>query len=274
MADDNGGQPCEVQSHGSLQDAWQILELAAIHFPDKLAVVDCGNDSTLTYAQLHERAATLAAWLRRHGIHRGDRVGVLCRNSSHVMELHFAAAAIHAVVVNLNIHLAPAELAYILSDSGPKIVFVDRTYASTIVAASKHLDSSAANSSYDLICIDVEPIEDGVTPMFPSTSNPFRDFEECFASPASQRELACSCLEVLAEGTLDDGYHMYYTSGTTGRPKGVVLSHRIVVYHAVGTIKGAFQIFTTLHVQRNLFSLFAHYAYLFWEICRNETQHQ
>ena len=122
---------------GAMQDAWQLLELAAIHYPDTLAVVDCapGGGRLLTYQQLHARAARTAAWLRRRGVRRGDRVGLLSRNSSLVIELHYAAAALHAVVVNLNIHLAPRELAFILADSGPRLVLADRAYAGALLAA-------------------------------------------------------------------------------------------------------------------------------------------
>jgi acyl-CoA synthetase (AMP-forming)/AMP-acid ligase II len=64
------------------------------------------------------------------------------------------------------------------------------------------------------------------------------EYEACLLSSVSPADLAGICAEVLAEGSVEDGYHMYYTSGTTGTPKGVVLSHRIVLQHAVGTIKG------------------------------------
>jgi acyl-CoA synthetase (AMP-forming)/AMP-acid ligase II len=147
-----------------LQDAWQMLELAAIHHPDTLAVVDCARGGRLlTYQALFERSAALACAMRARGVRRGDRVGVLCRNSAAVLELHFAAAAIHAVVVNLNIHLAPPELAYILDDSAPVVVFADRHYAQTLREAL----AAAGGAPRRVVWIDVEVPESG-TPAVPS----------------------------------------------------------------------------------------------------------
>ena len=107
-------------------DVFQWLELASIHHADKLAVVDRGRDATSTYSQLHRESAALAFWLDKQGIGRGDAIAVHCRNSAAVMRIHFAAAALHAVVVNLNINLASRELKYILDDSRAKLVFVDQ----------------------------------------------------------------------------------------------------------------------------------------------------
>jgi len=272
MVEDFGGQIDRIRPNHSIQDAWQILELAAIHYPDKLAVVDCGNETFLTYSELHQRATRLAAWLQRSGVRRGDRVGILARNSSYVMELHFAAAALHAIVVNLNIHLAPAELAYILSDSKPKVTFADREYAASLVAARAELASikqtAADIEDLDfgmLICMDIEHngassrsssprAGGGASSPASSQIDKEQDYSSCFAGTFTRSELASVCSEALEHGSIDDGYHMYYTSGTTGRPKGVVLSHRIVVHHAVGTIQ-------EMHLNRH--DVWAHLAPMF-----------
>lgn len=220
----------------SPQDAWHILELATIHYADKIAVIDYGEDNSLTYSQLHSRAVTLAAWLKQQNIRRGDRIAVMCRNSSHVMELHFAAAAIHAVIVNLNIHLAPAELAYIILDSKPKLIFADMAYAANLTAACRQLQDAGSLPVDKFVWVDVDTHSRGLS----THSEDFAtiDYAICFTASQTTPELSGICKEVMAEGSADDGYHMYYTSGTTGRPKAVVLSHRIVVQHAVGTVKG------------------------------------
>ena len=118
-------------------DTWHILELAAIHFPDSVAVIDRGTDAILTYSELHQEATALASWMFEKGLRRGDRIGVHCRNSSAVMKIHFAAAALHVTIVNLNVNLAAAELEYILLDSECRMCFVDTGVGSALLEARR-----------------------------------------------------------------------------------------------------------------------------------------
>lgn len=76
------------------RDAWEILELAESQHKEVLAIVD--QDKTLTYGDFAERARSVAAWLLECGVRRGDAIAICSRNSSFVMELHYAAACIHA----------------------------------------------------------------------------------------------------------------------------------------------------------------------------------
>lgn len=84
----------ELEFLGGLNDAWSLLELAAFHYGDQIAIVD--QACLLTYSDLYHRVSALIRWFISKGISKGDRIGILCRNSSHVIELHFAAAYLHA----------------------------------------------------------------------------------------------------------------------------------------------------------------------------------
>lgn len=218
----------EEAPEGPNFDTWHMLELAAIHFPDKIAVIDRGTEEILTYSELHRECMSLAMWMHERGLGRGDRIAVHCRNSSAVMKIHFAAAALHAVVVNLNINLAASELEYILGNSKAKLCFVDSGIGSALIEARECVLRSEEISELDVVWVHVtsnstipaEELEMGY------------EFDRCIHRGDAPISLPTE------QRSLDDTFHLYYTSGTTGKPKPVELSHRIVVYHAVGTIKG------------------------------------
>lgn len=235
-------------------DTWHILELAAIHFPDSIAVIDRGNDSIMTYAELFQEATALASWLYEKGLRRGDAIAVHCRNSSAVMKIHFAAAALHLVIVNLNVNLAARELEYILLDSGATMCFVDTGVASALVEARAAVVEQRG-SSLDLVWVHV----DSNVKQPQEESDMGYEFDKCVSSKRSAIGLVD-----MPESSLDDTFHLYYTSGTTGKPKPVELSHRIVVYHAIGTVKemklNALDVWGHMAPMFHLVDVFAIYA--------------
>src|SRR5713101_3988459 len=98
----------------------RFLRYASQQFPGKTAVI-CG-DLRLTYAQFADRAARLAGALRKLGIQPGDRVAYLSANCHRLLEGYYGVLEAGAVLLPLNIRLTPAELAYILNDSGATVL--------------------------------------------------------------------------------------------------------------------------------------------------------
>lgn len=137
--------PVEIPGIGRALDAWSLLAYARTKFADRLAVVDYGSAppsgggarQLLTYEQLTNRCCQLAAALRQRGVGCGTRVAVLLRNCTEVMEVHYAAAALRAQIVNCNVNLAAPELRYILQHSeaevGDEFVVFLGTVASTFL---------------------------------------------------------------------------------------------------------------------------------------------
>ena len=117
-----------------LLDAWSLVLHASAKHSQTLAVVDCGSSTRLlTYDQLMRRSCSLAACLlTKHGVQPGCRIAVLLRNRSEVLEVHFAAAALHAVIVNLNVSLQPPELRFILHDSQAEVLIADEELRPTL----------------------------------------------------------------------------------------------------------------------------------------------
>ncbi|DBA84018.1 TPA: hypothetical protein ACH3X1_006502 [Trebouxia sp. C0004] len=219
----------------ALIDAWDILKLAAKHYQDSIAYVDPVEQSSLTYGQLLRKSTKLAAWLQGQGVGRGDRVAVMLHNSIEIVQIHFAAAALHAIVVNVNTHWVDREINLVLQDSSPRVVLLHPQYLDSVKAAMQEATNQSGVEEAPSACS-----VDTIVLVGSSLSG-------TISTEQHQLQMAClSYASIMAHSSElqqppdlsgNDGYQMYYTSGTTGRPKGVVLSQKIVVTHALGTIQ-------------------------------------
>ena len=188
----------------------EILPRAAAQYPEKLAV-SCGS-VRMNYRQVAESVSRLAAALADRGVKRGDRVSILHRNCHRMLEAYFAAVHAGAVLVPLNYRLAAGDLAYILDDTESRILIADSAWSDLAEDAARRSKSGAR--------ILWSRIDGGASadPYIETTTaahaGPLRD----------------------PGGREDDAANIYYTSGTTGHQKGVVLTHRNIYSHALSTI--------------------------------------
>src|SRR6266852_3450977 len=122
-------EPCEASMNIPLTPI-RFLRYSSQQYPGRTAVV-CG-DQRFTYAQFAERTSRLAGALRGLGVQAGDRVAFLSANCHRLLEAYYGVLEAGAVLLPLNIRLAPQELAYILNDSGATILFLEKQFASMV----------------------------------------------------------------------------------------------------------------------------------------------
>jgi acyl-CoA synthetase (AMP-forming)/AMP-acid ligase II len=186
-----------------------FLDIAEARFPDKLAVIS--EERRFTYRQVKERVQRLMTGLAKLGVKKGDRVATLMWNSPEMMEVNLAAIRLGAIFTPLNYRLKGPELSFVVENAHPTILVTDDTcqdMAGQVVAdvlgrERMFTTSSRSNSHF-------RPYETLVT-----------ENEHYKGSVASSGGDACQLL---------------YTSGTTARPKGVILSHENVIWNAFNMI--------------------------------------
>src|SRR5215210_4801755 len=197
----------------SVMTPLRFLERSASVWRDRPAVVS--GKQTWNYAEHHERVRRAAAVVRHElGIEAGDRLAVLLPNVAPMLELHFAVPGVGGVLVPRNTRLASPEYAYILEHCGAKVLVAYRALQKALDPALQELgddaprvvwveEGDAEDSDYEQLLADADPI----------------DLER----PDDERTLIS----------------INYTSGTTGRPKGVMTNHRGACLHALGVIAEA-----------------------------------
>ncbi|MFZ0014337.1 MAG: AMP-binding protein [Acidimicrobiia bacterium] len=190
-----------------------FLERAAMAFPEKSGIVY--GDRSLTYREMSALTTRVARALQASGVGEGDRVAFLCPNIPEMLVAHFAVPLLRAVLVAVNTRLSPEEIRYILDHSGAKILVGDSQLLAALEPVAVELQTVV-----ETVVID----ETDMTVPFPATP-----WDEFVARGGDQP----------LPWTVDDEERtisINYTSGTTGRPKGVMYTHRGAYLNALGEV--------------------------------------
>ncbi len=195
----------DVRLSGRGMTASDQLARHARKIPDATALRF--NGSGRTYRELDDRVTRLANALTRRGVQRGDRVAVLGMNSLEVVESYLAATRLGGICVPINFRLVAEEIAYALNDSGATAAIVDTPLSGLLAKA--RAKAPGVHTCLVIGGADGEGTEDFETAI--------RDADPEFHDLLLDEH---------------DGAYIMYTSGTTGRPKGAVLTHYNLMLHA------------------------------------------
>lgn len=196
-----------------------LMERAYRLFGSKEIVTRTSNGlHRYTYSEFYERCGRLGNGLSSLGVKDGDRVGTFAWNGYRHLELYFGVPCSGHVIHTLNIRLPEDQLAYIINHAEDRVIFVDSSLLSVLERIADRLTSV---SNYVVMHTPGESLPDTSLPNIVSYEEVLEREDPDYAWPdMDEREAAAMC----------------YTSGTTGKPKGVLYSHRAIYLHTLSSI--------------------------------------
>lgn len=191
------------------------VSVHAMREPKRVALIDGNTERAWNYQELEQRSNALADVLRKQeGVRPGDRVALLAWNSPHFIELVLAVAKLGAVLVPINFRLGPEEVRYILQDAAPALLFAS--------PQAVEVAQAAAEGSTVRRIVEIPSAQQRADAVA-------SEYEDWVAMGETRR------FEVAV--TQDQVATLMYTSGTTGFPKGAMITHGNHLWNAIGSTR-------------------------------------
>jgi fatty-acyl-CoA synthase len=188
----------------------RFLRYAEQQFPRRTGII-CGKER-FTYAEFAERVSRLAGALIKAGVEPSDRVAFLSTNCHRLLEAYYGVLEAGAILLPLNVRLAAPELAFILNDSGARVLFFQKHFQELVAALRPHLTTVE-----EFYLLDGETGDERLAS---------QNYEALLSEAAPHR---AGIMDVDEDAVAE----LFYTSGTSALPKGVMLTHRNIYLHAV-----------------------------------------
>ncbi len=196
----------------SMTIAWWVKRWSELH-PKKTAIFYEGR--AISYLDLHQRVILTCNWLQSIGIEKGDRVAVMLGNCPEFIELYLASSRLGALFVPINYRLAAPELDYTLANSRPRLFVFGTEFAQTIEKLKLNTKRPP------MILASIPAFKNG------------QDVIDYRSDKTDNHQQPLFLTESMLPSSPEEPHVIMYTSGTTGKPKGAVLSHRKTFFNCL-----------------------------------------